>query len=66
MLAVLPVLLGVQLLLQAVSLDIQGQPRHCLHRDNLRNQEAEPVVLGPLRVSVTERSENPLPHQRVA
>ncbi len=65
MLAVLPVLLGIQLLLQAVSLDIQNQPRHCLHRD-LLSQEAEPVVVGPLRVSVSERSENPLPRQRVA
>ena len=66
MLAALPVLLGIQLLLQAVSLDIQNQPTHCLHRDTLLNRDSEPVVLGPLRVSVTERSENPLPRQRVA
>ena len=66
MLAVLPVLLGIQLLLQAVSLDIQNQPTHCLHDDALGNQEAEPVVLGPRRASISERSENPLPRQRVA
>jgi hypothetical protein len=66
MLAVLPVLLGIQLLLQAVSLDIQNQPMHCLHDDALRNQEADPVVLGPLRVSISQRSENPLSRQRVA
>ena len=66
MLAALPVLLGIQLLLQAVSLDIQNQPTHCLHGDAMLNRESEPVVFGPLRLSVAERSENPLPRQRVA
>ncbi len=33
MLAALPVILGFQLLLQGVGLDIQGQPVQCLHRD---------------------------------
>ena len=41
-----------------------NQPRHCCTRS--ARQEAEPVVVGPLRVSVSERSENPLPRQRVA
>jgi dolichol-phosphate mannosyltransferase len=66
MLAALPVLLGIQLLLQAVSLDIQNQPKHCLHRDAAIGQEEEPVVLGPLRVPVAERSEDTLPRRRVA
>ena len=66
MLAALPVLLGIQLLLQAVSLDIQNQPTHCLHRDALLNQDSEPVVFGPLRLAVAERSEKPSPRQRVA
>ena len=38
MLAVLPVLLGIQFLFQAVSLDIQNQPTHCLHHDALLRQ----------------------------
>ena len=33
MLAVLPVILGVQFLLQAIGLDIQAQPTRCLHHD---------------------------------
>jgi dolichol-phosphate mannosyltransferase len=66
MLVALSVLLGIQLLLQAVSLDIQNQPTHCLHRDILLKQEFEPAVFGPLRFSIADRSETRVPRQRVA
>jgi dolichol-phosphate mannosyltransferase len=66
MLAALPVLLGIQLLLQAVSLDIQNQPVHCLHRDASLKQDSEPAALAPPRLSADEHSENPLPRQRAA
>ena len=66
MLAVLPVLLGIQLLLQAVSLDIHNQPTHCLHRDALLTQDSEPAAFAPPRLSAGERSETPLPRQRAA
>jgi len=66
MLAALPVLLGIQLLLQAVSLDIQNQPTHCLLRDALPSQDSESAAFAPPRLSASECSENPLPRQRAA
>jgi dolichol-phosphate mannosyltransferase len=66
MLAALPVLLGIQLLLQAVSLDIQNQPTHCLHRDTLLKQDSQPAAFAPPRLSAEESSETPLPRQRAA
>jgi dolichol-phosphate mannosyltransferase len=45
MLAVLPIILGVQLLLQATGLEIQNQPTHCLHQDCALTQE--PAENGP-------------------
>jgi dolichol-phosphate mannosyltransferase len=65
MLAALPVLLGIQLLLQAVSLDIQNQPTHCLHRDALLNRESELATFAP-PFSAAEQSETTLPRQRAA
>ena len=65
MLAALPVLLGIQLLLQAVTLDIQNQPTHCLHRDALLNRETEPATFAP-PLSAAEEPETTLPRQRAA
>jgi dolichol-phosphate mannosyltransferase len=65
MLAALPVLLGIQLLLQAVSLDIQHQPTHCLHRDALLGQDCEASV-PPSRLSAPETPQTPFPRQRAA
>ena len=67
MLAVLPLLLGIQLLLQAVSLDIQNQPTHCLHRDDAAQQiaAAADAVVGaelPLRGRAEQREKQPPSH----
>jgi glycosyltransferase involved in cell wall biosynthesis len=66
MLAALPVLLGIQLLLQAVSLDIQNQPMHCLHRDAPANQETQPTAFAPPPLPIVEQSKTRLPRQRAA
>jgi dolichol-phosphate mannosyltransferase len=65
MLAALPVLLGIQFLLQAVGLDIQNQPTHCLHRDALPTQDAEPSAVTP-RMSSGECTEAPTSSRRAA
>jgi dolichol-phosphate mannosyltransferase len=65
MLAALPVLLGIQFLLQATSLDIHNQPTHCLHHDALLTQEAEATNLA-LSLSPGEHSETPLPRRLAA
>ncbi len=66
MLAALPVLLGIQLLLQAVSLDIQNQPTHCLHRDALLEQQAKPAALAPPPLPAVEQPQNSSPRRRAA
>jgi glycosyltransferase involved in cell wall biosynthesis len=54
MLAALPVILGVQFLLQVVGLDIQSQPTQCLHRNFIAEQNvpwatsAPPLTLAEL------------------
>jgi dolichol-phosphate mannosyltransferase len=65
MLAALPVLLGIQFLLQAVGLDIHNQPTHCLHRDALVTQVDEPAAFSP-RLSPGESIAPPTPSQRAA
>jgi glycosyltransferase involved in cell wall biosynthesis len=47
MLAVLPVVLGVQFLIQAMSLDIQGQAVQCLHRDYFVERDALRIAASP-------------------
>jgi hypothetical protein len=66
MLAVLPVLLGIQLLLQAVSLDIQNQPTHCLHRDDAASQQIQPSAVVPPPLSIVGQVKPPLPRRRAA
>ncbi len=50
MLAALPVILGIQFLLQAVGLDIQNQPAHCLHLDAAVELDCESAVVPPSRL----------------
>ncbi len=69
MLAVLPVVLGVQLLIQAVSMDIQGQPTQCLHSDIVGEHDASGTGAQPphVRASSAEAEGSPWPqHQRAA
>jgi dolichol-phosphate mannosyltransferase len=65
MLAALPVLLGIQFLLQAVGLDIHNQPTHCLHRDVFVTQIDELGAFSP-RLSPGECTEAPAPSERAA
>lgn len=66
MLAAMPVLLGIQLLLQAVSLDIQNQPSHCLQRDASLNCQAESTSFSPPPLPIVEPSTDALPRRRAA
>jgi len=69
MLAALPVVLGVQFLIQAVGMDIQGQPTQCLHRDLVAEQDASWIAASPPHVlASSEEAEElpPLQQQRAA
>ena len=66
MLAVLPVLLGIQLLLQAVSLDIQNQPTHCLYRDAALIRQADPKMQSPPPLPAVETSNGVASRRRAA
>ena len=68
MLAVLPVVLGVQLLIQAVSMDIQGQPTQCLHSDIVGEHDASGTGAQPphVRASSAEAEGSPWPQHQCA
>ncbi len=63
MLAVLPVILGIQLLLQAVSLDIHQQPTHCLHVELAADSE---TFSDPDLPEQRQNADEPLPLRQVA
>lgn len=66
MLAALPVVLGIQLLLQAIGLDIQAQPTQCLHRDIDLDQCNRETACPSPSASVDEIPEMPLSRHRAA
>lgn len=65
MLATLAVMLGVQFLLHAIGLDIQDQPKRCLHLD-LMEQYANWDDCGSFNPSDLDMSEKPFSRDRAA
>ena len=66
MLAVLPIVLGFQFLLQAVGLDIQDQPRQCLHHTFVAEALAQERDFPSSGCSTDEIPEAPMPQRRAA
>ena len=66
MLATLPIVMGLQFLLQAVGLDIQGQPSECVHRGLVLGQADPEKARLPTPSSDGEVEEMPPWRQRAA
>jgi dolichol-phosphate mannosyltransferase len=59
MLSVLPIIVAIQLLLQAVALDVQSEPSRPLHPDLRREEQTRDLILPSIPPSRTKREVHP-------